>query len=699
MNEDEINELHKIYDIIISGKNAEDLSEDSILKCITNEHIVLDSISVFYFILAMKAPSKKFIWNCLINPNLKLDGCEKVQIIQKVDKLDEDFIYKCLTDQNVGLNSYDKFELIQIIYKDEKDIYKYISDPKIGFNRKYKIMLAMMLDEENFWSKYMPFVMKQEVKDDITIIDKKVQILKQLYQKNDEILETIDFKILDEKYVQTFGLDKINRIGLFEDIQRKILELDDKQYKFFNDILKNYLKRNKEIEWEFVVVTILDNITEYVELLNNIDDINNVNIEDLIIIMQEKNVFEINKEEDISNFDEIKRKKCVEWIETNYVNTMKNALCFQLFGHAWKYALYLLSKYNDIESIHDDKVQTYMKVLKEIEKIEDLNEIKEIFYSCEPAKLINKILIEEDLKNEYLRQFNEQLLTIDSLKEIEPNVYDAGTDFNIIITGVGAYSEEMKSENYRMSWNRPKVGVAHFCASYIRNDRLGIAENPYVCYGFNKMPKGSLINSSNRDLLSNGINAFVNNAIINSNFCSPESMINNTISFFNELDFKRFHDGKRTQPNYIIFFKVGEKEINEQCRQASRDFGNLPIVVIDVCKCIEEEEKKVKGLLKLYKETGNIEILKQIYQKVINNRVTTYKWNLKKEFYQKINLDEIESVIKSKEQEKKVSENDLEENDKRVSVLDRLKYGSSNCMEIIRKLLKSLSKKGMNNQR
>ena len=165
-----------------------------------------------------------------------------------------------------------------------------------------------MLDEENFWSKYMPFVMKQEVKDDITIIDKKVQILKQLYQKNDEILETIDFKILDEKYVQTFGLDKINRIGLFEDIQRKILELDDKQYKFFNDILKNYLKRNKEIEWEFVVVTILDNITEYVELLNNIDDINNVNIEDLIIIMQEKNVFEINKEEDISNFDEIKRK-------------------------------------------------------------------------------------------------------------------------------------------------------------------------------------------------------------------------------------------------------------------------------------------------------------------------------------------------------------------------------------------------------
>ena len=112
----------------------------------------------------LKAPSKKFIWNCLINPNLKLDGCEKVQIIQKVDKLDEDFIYKCLTDQNVGLNSYDKFELIQIIYKDEKDIYKYISDPKIGFNRKYKIMLAMMLDEENFWSKYMPFVMKQEVK-------------------------------------------------------------------------------------------------------------------------------------------------------------------------------------------------------------------------------------------------------------------------------------------------------------------------------------------------------------------------------------------------------------------------------------------------------------------------------------------------------------------------------------------------------
>ena len=385
----------------------------------------------------------------------------KLYMIMRL-KPDEEFIYKCITSQNLEL----------------------------GRNGKIKIAL---LDEKNFWNQYLPAILKEEAGNDIDITDEKIQILKQMYQKNRSVLEKINIKILDEKYIQTFGLDSINRIALFPDIQRKLLELNDKQYKCFSEIFTYYLKHNRTLEWEEVLLVVLANIDEYGELVENIDDIENINVDELIGIMQNPNEFKIKQPEDLLKFDEIKRKKCIEWLESDDLSLMKKALYYQIFGHSDMFARKLTVQYNDIESIQNGQLRDYMKALQEIEKMKNPDEIKEIFYSCEPVTIINHLLIEADLRNEYLRQFNDQLLTIDSLQEIEHNVYDAGTEFKIIMTGLGGVSDDKTAKNYKNSWNRPQMGVSHFCASYIRNDMIGISGRPDVCYGFNKMPEGSLL--------------------------------------------------------------------------------------------------------------------------------------------------------------------------------------------------------------
>ncbi len=82
-------------------------------------------------------------------------------------KPDEEFIYKCITSQNLGL----------------------------GRNGKIKIAL---LDEKNFWDKYLPIILKEEAGNDIAITDEKIQILKQMYQKNSSVLEKINIKMQEQ---------------------------------------------------------------------------------------------------------------------------------------------------------------------------------------------------------------------------------------------------------------------------------------------------------------------------------------------------------------------------------------------------------------------------------------------------------------------------------------------------------------------
>lgn len=167
-------------------------------------------------------------------------------------------------------------------------------------------------------------------------------------------------------------------------------------------------------------------------------------------------------------------------------------------------------------------------------------------------------------------------------------------------------------------------------------------------------------------------------------YYSPEEQINHTEDY-NEMDYKRFQKGERKQPDYIVFFqnsrKQGmtykEKELFKKSQKASKDFGGLPIVVIDIEKCSESEKKKVDELYKKFERTEKTEILYEIFQKVRNNRVTTTNKvdpmsGTLPEFCPNVDLKLIKSRLEelNKKQKENVIESDIAENLVGISELE-----------------------------
>ena len=215
-----------------------------------------------------------------------------------------------------------------------------------------------------------------------------------------------------------------------------------------------------------------------------------------------------------------------------------------------------------------------------------------------------------------MRKFGED---IDKIQD-EENLYSAGTNFKMIITSVAPFVYN-EIENYKKDWNRPSIGSQHFCASYIRNDMLGHAIIPHVCYGFEQMSLDSLVLSGTNDIFSSGF-SFETTSKREEKYLAPDSQIQQT-QRYNEMDFKRIQSENKKQPDYIVVFKKNGKIKNmRKAKKASYDFENLPIVVIDVDECLRTEKEKIKKLYEEYKKTGSEEIKLELSEKIRNNRVT-----------------------------------------------------------------------------
>lgn len=243
----------------------------------------------------------------------------------------------------------------------------------------------------------------------------------------------------------------------------------------------------------------------------------------------------------------------------------------------------------------------------------------------------------------------------------------------MIITSVAAYCRN-QPKNYKEDWNRSSMFSQHFCASYIRNDMMGHAPIPHICYGFSEMSDDALMLSGSEDLSSSYYSSFVSKAFWREKYYSPDRQINETKKH-NEMDFRRMQNGENKQPDYIVVFQRDGKIDNlEKAQKASKEFGDLPIVVIDVDECLEAEADKVDELLEQYEESYSPEIAEKIYYKVKNNRIT------ESDFYPDADLEEMKEAMESQESFK-ISKDDFQK-----------MYEKSNAQErnIVSKKLKSI---------
>ena len=550
---------------------------------------------------------------------------DKLQLLEKLNRKELELVVQCLKDEKKLelLNKYDEKRKLSLI--------KTIQNPEI------------MIEELDKW--------EGEYKE----------VLKRLYEKNNDAVSNIDIRILDEHYLKTLGEDKINLISCFPEVQAKILSLSEKEYEIFAKCLNSYIERAGTDEWTTVATYWLENLQngEYRELIDNIEDVEKVDIEKFSKILQLTNDFNIKTVGDIENYEEITKKKCDEIMKnTGNLEEKKGAVLLKLFGQDMEYAKTILTRYGeDISNIGDGEEKDFVIALQEIMDIKNEDVLRQIYEKCEEVGIIDKTIIERDLKTAYGKTFNEGLYQTEiediigekdlseELRDLNANVYDAGTDFKMIITSIAPFVRN-NPENFKKDWNRPAIGSQHFCASYIRNDMIGLPPVPHLCYGFNSMKDDALMLSGTEDILSSGV-SFISGSWCKQRYCSPEKQINSTRTY-NEMDFRRIQGEKRKQPDYIVAFKRNGVIPNiEEIKQAVKDWNEkLPVVIVDVDKCLEAEKGKVKELLENYTASKSLETAKELIQKVRNNKVTDRSFCSEMEKQ----LTAIEQEIANKEQ-------------------------------------------------
>jgi len=541
-------------------------------------------------------------------------------------------------------------------------------------------------------------------KDEFETLDQnKKEILKRLYKTNENILKNIDVRLLDDYYLQTLGEDKISLISCYKQVQSKILGLSSKKYEIFCKCLNNYLNRTQTDEWTTVAYALLFNIDKYDELIQSIDDIDAIDIEKLSKIMQSNNFFGIKSVQDLERFEEIKKQKCdlIMYGRSDIIQKQR-AVLQKIFGIDLQYAKSIVDKFGeDIYQIENGDEKEFVISLQKILSCEDETILQQIYDEFETIIQVDKTLMERNLKNSYGKLFNKDLYSPNREARIEDEqlpeelrghnleIYDAGIDFKMIITSVGAFKEH-KVSTFPEDWNRASIGTQHFSASYIRNDMLGTAAIPYLCYGFLDMKEDALMLSGPKDI-SSAYGEFAGFAYgDNEKYYTPDTHINKTENY-NEMDFRRIQGGVKKQPDYIVVFKRdGKISNNDIIMRAFREWeGKLPIVIIDIDRCLKKESQEVYEMLDAYEETQSLDIAKEILQKVKNNRCTDNEFctDIQEE------LDDIEWDLSNQEQNltmSKVGTQDLQENYSRVSAAERQEMMS--VMAIIRRKIEEIVK-------
>ena len=629
----------------------------------------------------------EYIKECLGDPEkmeaLGIYGNIAVELIKTVEEKEPGYIKELLESeekmQELGIDDYGVIELIKIVNKKEPEfLIEYIKNKEKWKLNESTISLLKQENETEFIKENLEIFFKGygfEEKD----ISSKAEILEQMHEINDEVYQKLDFRLLDNKYLKLLGQDKINQISCYPEVQELVLKLNEKKLKVLAKCIDTYMHNNDTEEWTVITNEILNNIScgQYDELIENIDNLDNADINKLIKVLQAKNAFEIKCEKDLENFELIKQQRCDKLIQSSEIGDKKLAVLEKLFGTDDGYAEILLRRYGQgIDSLPESEAKNFIKSIQMLVNCQSGEILEQIYNECEETVFIDKVGIERALKKEYAKLYNEGLFKIENAVPIGENMYSAGTDFKMIITSIGAFSREKRQSNYKNDWNRPRISTQHLCTSYIRQDMMGTAPIHDICYGFDCMREDSLVLSGTSDIYSSK-GSMVSTCRHGEEYLVPDEQINHTYRY-NEMCFRRIQGVEKKQPSYIVVFKQNGIIGNlENAEKASKDWGGLPIVVIDRDECLESERNKVKQMQAEYREFPSPELARAIYYKIRNNRVTA------RNFCWETNISRYEI------NEQAVSKRELAENSNEVSGEDR-----RDCMAKIRTAIEKVKGDG-----
>lgn len=603
--------------------------------------------------------------------------------------IDYDLIKK-INDEIYDNDDFYNEEYYQVLCKKTKNLQQYIS--------KYNItdpLTKVILGQE-----WMDYDLVKEELQKISLSESQFKRFEKIKSNNNAWYETMNPLMLDDKY--SF-LDKyMDFITTDIRTQQLILSLDDNSLNLFS---KMYEKIDREtsnaIPYISRILGVIGNsVTASLMTFQNYNggmfrkknqSFSNLSLAfqneqltehdlDLLIFNFSNNNFDfnVNSISDLRGFENelldfvnesMNNFKNQSEYSPDDINNIKSTILMRSFGIQLDYAKSILEKFN-LNGIKFDKDNNYISMYRSIYNVVNETDVNKLFTiydnisnNCEfSLDYMTISLFENGMRDIFLRHLTSSTFKCDGNNyEIQDGVkiFDAGTDFKVILTSVGAYKPEMETQlNYSQYWNSNSIRSHGNCCSLIANNNLSTATIRNICLGFSNFEDGMLLLSGPNDLNSTPTSRQINSQDYFGKFMSANSLIDNTRSDYNELVFER-RDLSSTRghykknPDYVVMFEelidndVNNQELDEETKQllseqerikgislkAAQDF-DIPIVKINREKCAVSELFKINKMVEEFYQTHNPAVLTRIVVDFENNRMgLRYPHNYLREKY------------------------------------------------------------------
>ena len=585
----------------------------------------------------------------ILSYSKSISDSDKMELIKYIDdkelKIDTIFYLSDKNKLKYIINNYkspyNNEELYEIIagIKDENIIKILLFSMKV-LNKDYleKYREDTSASSIDFIRKNIFSFIELEVDDKNEVQNIKNGISKIIDELSDFNLRKIDFNILSSKFVGKSNMDEVLMFILYNET-KEIISLSDKEIKILFMCIEHYKATTASTNWNNYSGFILENLKnkQFEELINSIENIDELNLkqkEILYKILQSNNYLNLTNISQLDNYEKIKENKCTELFNSDNIDNKRNAIFIKLFGIDLEYAKNLII-YSEESSFENTFLKSLLEVIKRILVEENEEVLNDLFYN---QKIINidKTFIEDKIRTEYGKMYNNGLFvpTEATLISKEKNMYDAGTDFRIILSVIGEINNRI-IDNYYDDWNR-KINQDDsysnmFCASYITFNCLGKVGSKGIIFGFYNLDPSTMVGCYQGD---GGTHSSALSSTTQKLFKTPTSLVKNTGKCFfgaryNEINYLRFSNNKRQQPDYLIAFKVnGIIENEKNILEVQKQFFGIPIVVIDVNKCIEKTKQEVLNKIEEFKKNPSKELYEEIKNEIVRNRKICYAYGL-----------------------------------------------------------------------
>lgn len=485
-------------------------------------------------------------------------------------------------------------------------------------------------------------------------------ILKNLIKNNQNCIFSLNIGMLDERFAFLNSL--LDELVIDIKIQDKLINMNNYDLNLLKIVFEelNKYNFNKNILLLKAIDVLIDSNSSryhkfcfFKELLyqkfNAGYSLSNIEKRNLVYILCSdcKTVELINEVENLKYLPQLFIKKFL-----TILNVVDDVFSLKKYFFDYFYPIsnistrFLLNKYN-IEAIPSkfltDAAICHYNIIKFINECEDINYLKNFierlihnkdFFS----KPLDMISLEEQLKLLYAKDLNdcsinfegERYQTYEGLK-----IYRLEDDFKLKIRVLGGYNFEISQEDTNLYeyYNRAEYYPILSCLM-ISSDNIAIIDDTKIMVGYNEFNPSAFMAMGNSDIGSI-VNAFkFGNENINTKYYFSNNLSNNMRNLHSELDYNFKNDNTssvfKKNPDFIVFI---EETLNDQINltniqnesfskviQAAKDFGNLPIVIINRELHAQKQLQKIEEDIKLYCQTMDYKYLNDAIVRFANNR-------------------------------------------------------------------------------